>query len=75
MLNKKSQWEFDYNLQIGVDDFKGIMLSIGISNNPTDFNELIPQIIQIEENIGELPKKILKFQLIMGILQTKIWNI
>lgn len=56
MLNKKSQWEFDYNLQIGVDDLKGIMLSIGISNNPTDFNELIPQIIQIEENIGELPE-------------------
>ena len=56
MLNKKNQWEFDYNLQIGVDDYKGIMLSIGISNNPTDFHELIPQIIQIEENIGELPE-------------------
>lgn len=56
MLNKKSQWEFDYNLQIGVDDYKGIMLSVGISNNPTDFHELIPQLMQIEENIGELPE-------------------
>jgi hypothetical protein len=34
MLNKKSQWEFDYNLQIRVDEYKGIMLSIGLSNNP-----------------------------------------
>ena len=56
MLNKKNLWEFDYNLQIGVDDYKGIMLSVGISNNPTDFNELMPQIEQIEENIGKLPK-------------------
>lgn len=56
MLNKKNQWEFDYNLQIVVDDYKGIMLSIGISNNPTDFYELIPQIMQIKENIGELPE-------------------
>ena len=23
MLNKKSKWEFDYNLQIGVDEYKG----------------------------------------------------
>ncbi|KZX14489.1 transposase DDE domain protein [Methanobrevibacter cuticularis] len=53
-MNKKNQLEFDYNLQIGVDDYKGIVLSIGVSNNPTDFNELIPQIIQIEENIGDL---------------------
>lgn len=54
MLNKKKQWEFDYNLQIGVDDYKGIILSVGLSNNPTDINELIPQIEMIKENLGEL---------------------
>ncbi|WP_409200292.1 IS1182 family transposase [Methanobrevibacter sp. DSM 116169] len=54
MLNKKNKWEFDYNLQIGVDEYKGIMLSIELTNNPTDVHELIPQIEQIKENIGPL---------------------
>lgn len=56
MLNKKNKWEFDYNLQIGIDDYKGIMLSIELTNNPTDVYELIPQIKQIKENIGPLPE-------------------
>ncbi|MCC7561965.1 MAG: IS1182 family transposase [Methanobrevibacter arboriphilus] len=56
MLNKKNQWEFDYNLQLSADDYKGILLSVGISNNPTDFNQLIPTLEQIKENIGEIPE-------------------
>ena len=55
MKNKKNQWEYDYNLQIGVDDYSGIILSCGLNNHPTDFKELIPQIENIKENIGELP--------------------
>lgn len=56
MLNKKNQWEFDYNLQLAADDYKGIILSVGISINSTDFNQLIPIIEQIKENIGEIPE-------------------
>ena len=48
MLNKKSKWEFDYNLQIGVDDYKGIIISSSLTQNPTDVFELIPQIEQIK---------------------------
>ena len=55
MLNKKSKWEFDYNLQIGVDDYKGIIISSSLTQNPTDVFELIPQIEQIKGTFGELP--------------------
>ena len=55
MLNKKSKWEFDYNLQIGVDDYKGIIVSSSLTQNPTDVFELIPQIEQIKSIFGELP--------------------
>ncbi|WP_288267168.1 IS1182 family transposase [uncultured Methanobrevibacter sp.] len=54
MLNKKSKWEFDYNLQIGVDEYKGIIVSSSLTQNPTDVFELIPQIEQIKETFGAL---------------------
>jgi len=55
MLNKKSKWEFDYNLQISVDDYKGIIVSSSLTQNPTDVFELIPQIEQVKSIFGELP--------------------
>ncbi|WP_407413888.1 transposase, partial [Methanobrevibacter sp.] len=54
MLNKKSKWEFDYNLQIGVDEYKGIIVSSSLTQNPTDVFELIPQMEQIKETFGAL---------------------
>lgn len=54
MLNKKSKWEFNYNLQIGIDEYKGIIVSSSLTQNPTDVFELIPQIEQIKETFGNL---------------------
>ncbi|WP_405306810.1 hypothetical protein [Methanobrevibacter sp.] len=36
MKNKKGRWEFDYNGQIAVDEYKGIILASCITNNPSD---------------------------------------
>jgi hypothetical protein len=40
-----------------MDDYKRIILYVEKSDNPIDFNEVIPQIKQIEENIEKLPEK------------------
>lgn len=61
MLNKKSKWEFDYNLQIGVNEYKGIIVSSSLTQNPTDVFELIPQIEQIKETFGALAPKYTNF--------------
>ena len=54
MINKKGRWEFCYNYQIAVDSHKGIIVSTGLSQNPTDFNELQPQIDTLESIVGPL---------------------
>lgn len=35
MLNKKGKWEWDYNAQIVVDEYKGIILTSHLTQNPT----------------------------------------
>lgn len=54
MINKKGRWEFCYNYQIAVDSYKGIIISTALSQNPTDFNELQPQIDTLESIVGPL---------------------
>jgi len=54
MLNKKGKWEFDYNGQIAVDEHKGIIIASYVTNNPTDYNELIPLMEEIKSNINEI---------------------
>ena len=54
MKNKKGKWEFDYNGQIAVDDYKGIILASYITNNPTDYYELIPLMEQVQFNLSEI---------------------
>ena len=51
MMNKKGKWEWDYNAQIIVDEYKGIILSSYVTQNPTDHFELIPSIEQLESNL------------------------
>ena len=51
MMNKKGKWEWDYNAQIIVDEYKGIILTSYITQNPTDHFELIPSIEQLESNL------------------------
>lgn len=54
MKNKKGKWEFDYNGQIAVDDYKGIILASYITNNPTDYYELISLMEQVQSNLSEI---------------------
>ena len=54
MKNKKGKWEWDYNAQIIVDEYKGIIISSYITQNPTDHFELIPSIEQLESNLSEI---------------------
>ena len=58
MKNKKGKWEWDYNAQIIVDEYKGIILSSYITQNPTDHFELIPSIEQLESNLSEIYDKL-----------------
>ena len=51
MMNKKGKWEWDYYAQIIVDEYKEIILSSYITQNPTDHFELIPSIEQLENNL------------------------
>ena len=51
MMNIKCKGEWDYNAQIIVDEYKGIILSSYITQNPTDYFELIPSIEQLESNL------------------------
>lgn len=52
--NKKGKWEFDYNGQIAVDDYKGIILASYITNDLTDYYELIPLMEQVQSNLSEI---------------------
>lgn len=54
MKNKKGKWEFDYNGQIAVDDYKGIILASYITDNSTDYYELIPLMEQVQSNLSEI---------------------
>lgn len=51
MKNKKGKWGWDYNAQIIVDEYKGIILPSYVTQNPTDHFELIPSIEQLESNL------------------------
>ncbi|WP_303737745.1 hypothetical protein [Methanobrevibacter millerae] len=39
MKNKKGKWEWDYNAQIIVDEYKGIILSSYVTQTSTDYFE------------------------------------
>jgi len=55
MKNKKNRMEFSYNIQIAVDYKSGIILANTVIQDPTDHYQLIPQIEQTIETIGQLP--------------------
>ena len=54
MINKKCKWRWDYNVQIIVNEYKGIILISYITQNPTDYLELIPSIKQLKSNLAEI---------------------
>lgn len=57
MQNKKRYSEFSYNSQFSVDAKNQIILANDVCQDKHDANQLIPQIKNIEENIGKLPER------------------
>ena len=57
MKNNKGKIELSYNTQITVDN-KGFILSSDVCRNATDTEQLQPQVLQVEENVGPLPEGI-----------------
>ncbi|HWR26757.1 MAG TPA: IS1182 family transposase [candidate division Zixibacteria bacterium] len=56
MPNNKKVMEYSYNPQITADSSFGIIISNDVSSEIRDVNQLQPQIIQAEENVGILPE-------------------
>ena len=57
MLSKKGKIELSYNPQITTES-NGFILSNDVSNSENDSNQLKPQVIQTEENFGEIPEEV-----------------
>ena len=57
MKNKKGRVEFSYNIQITVDR-KGYILANDVCNDENDVEQLQPQVLQTEENLGSLPENV-----------------
>jgi transposase len=57
MKNKKGRIELSYNPQITVEK-KGFILANDVSQEATDAEQLKPQVLQTEENLGKLLKHI-----------------
>ena len=56
MTNKKRNVEPSYNAQFSVDAKHQIILANDVCQDGHDANQLVPQINNVEENIGELPQ-------------------
>jgi len=55
MKNKKGRIELSYNPQVMVER-NGFILANDVSQNASDAEQLKPQVIQTEENLGKLPE-------------------
>lgn len=56
MPNNKKVFEYSYNPQITTDSTFGIIISNDVSSEIRDVNQLQPQLVQAEENVGALPE-------------------
>jgi transposase len=57
MRNKKGKIELAYNPQLTVDR-NGFILASEVSQDSSDTGQLIPQVLQTEDNIGALPEAV-----------------
>jgi len=55
MNNKKNQKELSFNIQGSADYKSGLILVLNATQDPTDRNQLIPQIENIKEVLSEYP--------------------
>ena len=48
-------WNHGYNCQAAVDSIHQVIMAIGVSNQLSDANHLLPMLERIQANTGELP--------------------
>ncbi len=46
-----------YNLQLSTDRWRGMIVGIGISQEATDYSELIPAVDRLKKKLGRLPEQ------------------
>jgi hypothetical protein len=56
MPNNDGVKKYSYNSQVAVDSKCGIIISNDVTSEATDRDNLQPQIIQAEQNVGQLPE-------------------
>ena len=56
MINKKNTPEISFNVQAAVDYQSGLIVSLDLVQDPTDTNQLIPELEQIKNNLGHYPE-------------------
>jgi len=44
-----------YNAQISIDQLGGVIVGVGLSQSPTDYDELLGAVDRVEQNTGKLP--------------------
>ncbi|HLG16537.1 MAG TPA: IS1182 family transposase [Blastocatellia bacterium] len=47
-----------YNAQISTDRLGGVIVGVGLSQEPSDYDELLGSVDRVEENTGELPVQV-----------------
>jgi len=48
-----------YNVQISTDITEGIIVGMRVTNEASDYGELLPSVEEVQENLGVLPKEVL----------------
>jgi hypothetical protein len=47
-----------YNAQISTDQLCGVIVGVGLSQSPTDYDELLGSVDRVEQNTGKLPVQV-----------------
>ena len=47
-----------YNVQISTDAAQGIIVGVEVSQSGSDYQELVPSVEKVEENLGQLPEQV-----------------
>lgn len=47
-----------YNMQVSTDHLCGVIVGVGLSQSPTDYDELAPSVDRVEENTGRKPEEV-----------------
>lgn len=58
MLFRNGVFDEGYNAQIVVDDDHGIIVAADVSQNSGDKTELLPMVLQVQNNTGWLPERV-----------------